>query len=966
MSGRIRHDKLDEARRLPELERNRAAEAQAELGVAPSGVPVRGGESVAGSSSRRRPPVRLPAVLARVERGPFVGRAAPLQRVLARWEEAARNHGGLVVLVGEPGIGKTRLAARIAVSAHAGGDVVLYGRADEESVSPYQPFVEALRHYAAHRPGLTDETGLPAVAAEELASLVPELGPRASPAAVRGRERRERSRHELFDAVVRLLLHAAESQRLLLVLEDLHFADVPTLLLLRQLLRRGAGSRLLVIATYSDLEADAGGRPSARVLADLRREAGMETIRLGGLRPSETAELVVAHLGRGSVDSALAQRLFDQTGGNPFFIEELLHTPDAAPTAPVAVPEGVKDVIGRRLDRLPPATLETLTLAAVLGSDFRLATLQAVAFDQPQDDLIASLEAAVAARLILEDPEEVDRFSFAHALVRQTLYERPIASRRLRLHRRVAVALEAAPLPVHPAELAHHFFQAREVGGAAKAIVYSLQAGEARRAAHAYEDAAAHYERALTALELVNRDDAAARCDVLLALGAARWQASEPDPRSTFVEAVELARRLASPERLARAALGAGGRFYAPGATDEAYIELLEEALAALEPGDSVLRVRLLARLAEQLVFAQPPERAGELAADAVGMARRLGEAAALAAALMGRHAALLHAEHAQERRRVGEQVLALAGELEARELGALGRHWLLYDLAETGELEEARRRHAELELVADELQQPLYRHAALTWRCVWAALAGRFEEAERIARESVRLAEHAGAPDAQAHFTAQLVAVRREQGRLHELLPEIERLAGAEPAASGWRSILPLAYLDAGDRTRARAAYDRALGGGTATIPRTMLWLTAMGSLAEAAAEFRDPDGGAQLYAELEPYADRLVQWSFTGNAGSVHRLLGRTAAVAGWQDRARAHFEAAVGRHAAMGAAPLLARTRCDYGELLLHGARAERPHARQLLHQAGVTARRLGMAGIAARASTDAATENSRCSS
>ena len=180
-----------------------------------------------------------------------------------------------------------------------------------------------------------------------------------------------------------------------------------------------------------------------------------------------------------------------------------------------------------------------------------------------------------------------------------------------------------------------------------------------------------------------------------------------------------------------------------------------------------MLRVRLLARLAEKLVFAQPPERAGELAAEAIGMARRLGEAGALAAALMGRHAALLHAEHAHERRRVGEQALALAGELGALELGALGRHWLLYDLAEMGELDEARRRQAELDQLADELQQPLYRHSSLAWRCVWAGLAGRFEEAERIARESVRLAEHAGAPDAQAHFTAQLVALRREQGRL-------------------------------------------------------------------------------------------------------------------------------------------------------------------------------------------------------
>jgi hypothetical protein len=889
-------------------------------------------------------------VLARLESRPFVGRAAALRRVSKLWEQLSTGHGGGVALAGEPGIGKTRLTARVAAGAHADGAVVLHGRADEESISPYQPFVEALRQYAAHRPRLVEETRLPTATAQELTGLIPELG--ATPSVAMSRQDRPRSRHELFDAIVRLLLHAAEAQRLLLVLDDLQWADPPTLSLLRQLVRRGAGSPLLVIVTYSDVDSNAAG-PLTQVLSELRREAGMETIRLEGLRRAEVVSLAAAHLGRRPIERAYTQRLFEQTGGNPFFIEELLHTPPAAPDERVTVPEGVKDVIGRRLDRLAPTTLDILTLAAVLGNDFRLEALQAVALDQRQDDVIAALEAAVAARVILEDPDEVDRFSFTHALVRETLYERPIASRRVRLHRRVAVSLEAAALPVHPAELAHHYFQAREVGGAQKAIVHGLRAAEASQAAHAYEDAEAHYERALTALEIVNRDDAAARCDVLLALGATRWRASENDPRSAFTEAVELARGLASSGRLARAVLGAGGRFYAPGDTDDPYIALLEEALAALEPGDSVLRVRLLARLAEKLVFVEPPGRAGELAAEAIDMARRLGEANGLAAALMGRHAALLHAEHTRERRMIGERALALAGELGELELGALGRHWLLYDLAEMGDLEEARRRQAELDQLAGELRQPLYRHSSLTWHCVWAGLAGRFGEAERIARESVRLAERAEAPDAQVHFTAQLVALRREQGRLHELVEEIEHLAGDEPAAAAWRGILPLAYLDAGDPTRAHAAYERALDGGTPGLPRTMLWLTTMASLAEAAAQLDDSDNAEQLYAALDPYADRLVQWSFTGNAGSVHRLLGRTAATAGWDDRARGHFEAALRRHSELDAAPLLARTRCDYGEFLLRGSRAEHPTARQYLREACLTARRLGMAGVAARA-------------
>ena len=925
-----------------------AAEATAALGV--RGLHPGAGASGAVEATVSAPPLPVPRELARAEQRPFVGRAEPLRRLRERWLESSRRHGSLVALGGEPGIGKTRLAARLAAEVHAEGCTVLYGRADEENVWPYQPFVEALRHYAAHRPRLADAPRLD-TATRLLGGLIPELGCPAAPAAVCFTDQ-EHDRQRLFEAVLQLLLHAAGECRLLVVLDDLHWADVPTIRLLRELARRAAGSPVLVVATYSDLETDASG-PLAQSLADLRRERLVDRVVLAGFDKPETAALVAARIGENAGDVALVERLCDQTGGNPFFIEELMHSLAEAPEAAASVPEGVKDIIGRRLVRLPPPALETLTLAAVLGTDFRFSTLRIVATELATDDLIASLEAAVAARLVVEDPAEIDRFSFAHALVRETLYERPITSRRLRLHRHVAEALEAAPLPVHPGELAYHYFQARHVGGAAKAVVHGLRAAEAALAVNAYEEAADQYERALAALEIVRGYDVAARCDVMLALGAARWQASRPDRTSTFTQAIELARGLSSPDRLARAALGAGGRFYAPGAVDRPEIELLDEALAGLPPGDSALRVRVLARQAENLVFAEPAARAGELANEARDMARRLGEPEPLAAALMGLHAALLHADHAKERRRLAAEALAVAGELRALEMSALGRHWLLYDLAELGVLDEARRRHGELELLAADLQQPLYRHSSLVWRCVLTALAGRFEEAERLACDSFALAERARAPDARTHFTAQLVALRREQGRLDELLPELERLTRDESTVGPWHGVLPLAYLDAGDQARARAAYDGALAGGVSAVPRTMFWLTTVASLAETAALVGDAQGGAQLHAALEPHADLLVQWSFTGNAGSVHRLLGRTAAVAEQRERAREHFEEALGRHAALGCGPLLARTRCDYGELLLTGTRADRRQARKLFSEAYTAARDFAMEGIASRA-------------
>ena len=404
-----------EQRRLDEaLEgiRSGSTEAAAPEATGPGGHERRAQHRVPPAVSEPRLP--LPRELARMEQRPFVGRATELQRLRERWSESSRGQGGLAALGGEPGIGKTRLAARFAAEVHSKDGNVLYGRADEDGVVPHQPFVETLRHYAAHRPRLTEEPGLETVT-RLLGALVPELGrPPGRPSA-------PHDRHQLFDAVVKLIVHAASERPLLLVLEDLHWANAPTVLLLRSLARRAAGSPVLVLATYRDLETDASS-PLAQALGDLRRDGLLDRVSLAGFDRSETAALVSAR-GSGQTDFALAERLCDETGGNPFFIEELMDSLADAPDSVAGVPEGIKDVIGRRLDRLPTPALETLTLAAVLGMDFRLSTLRLVAAELATDDLLAALEAAVAARLVIEDPEEVDRFSFAHALVRETLYD---------------------------------------------------------------------------------------------------------------------------------------------------------------------------------------------------------------------------------------------------------------------------------------------------------------------------------------------------------------------------------------------------------------------------------------------------------------------------------------------------------------------------------------------------------------
>ena len=862
----------------------------------------------------------LPLATAQMTGGAFVGRREHLQRLRTRWAQCQAGQSRLTLLVGEAGVGKSRLAAEFAEQVHADGGTVLYGRADEEALLPHQAFVEALRHLITHADSAL-ETALE-TEREILSRLLPDLasGPAEPDAAVQGAD--DAMRYRLFEAVAALLCAATSRAPVLLILDDLDWADKPTHLLLRHLLRHPQLTRLLVIGTVHS----SFGREHALVdlLTDLRRERRYDRLTLPGLDDAATQALVADRLGR-DVTPDFIRRLREQTEGNAFFIEETIRAlvehgvsdgepATAAALERIGVPEGVAQIVGRRISHLSPLAEDALTAACVVGRHFRLAIVARLVGEAPER-VMGALEESMASGLVFELPDSIDVFSFSHALVREALYGRLSVSRRVRLHHGVAEALEglARSESVNPAELAYHFLLARHFTGPGPARRYSIAAGARATELLAYEEAVEHYAQAAA---LFDDDDEAARCEVLLALGRAQWRAGHDGARHTFRTAADCAARRGDGDQLARAALGHSARYHESGYAGPSSHELLDEAIAAVGDGDSPRRVLLLSRLAGNVAFtAEQHERAERLSAEALAMARRLGEESLLVAALMARHATLLHVGHLDERLALSEEFMELcAGH---RELLVERCHWRLYDLLEHSDAGAALAEQPRLDLLARQLRQPQWRSIALGWRGLWAELAGDVADAERCAEECLRHGQRAGMKDALSTWVAKLLMLRHRQGRLDELASVVRRLVrGADVRKTGWRSAHGLILAETGDEAGAWSVYREELAGFAGALPQ--FWLTSTAMLSELCVRLGDADGARTLYAALAPYAHCNVVVAYSSCWGPVDRYLALLAATEGDEALRARHARAAIARTRAMSAPLLTAEIESHHGAL------------------------------------------------
>lgn len=892
----------------------------------------------------------------------FVGREREAATLRGAVDDVVAGRGRLVMLAGEPGIGKTRLADETAHYAAAKGVRVLWGRCWEGGGAPaFWPWIELIRE--SLDAGAWPEqipTGLkPGLA--RIAQMVPELRatlplpepllePVSELAVGHGARGPGQQRFRLFDAITRLFKGLAGSIPLMMVLDDLHAADEDSLVLLRFLGRELKQTRILVVATYREVEA----RQSASLLAEIGREG--ITIPLRGLSLVEVADFI-RHFAGLPAAQEMVSLLHQKTDGNPFFLDEIVRLliakhdfghADRA-TSGSSIPDSVRAAIRHRIEPFTDQTKSFLTIASLMGREFDLASLVAVS-EVPNEQVIESL-AEAAANAIIDEPVEVSgRYRFRHAIIAEVLRTDLGMIARAQLHQRVAAALErvhAGDLAPHLPQLAHHYIRTLSIGGAAKALEYSQLGAESARNQLAFAEAVRLYGMALRALAAMPQADEERRCQVLLAMGEAQAQGGSLDEaRHAFEQAAAVARRLRRPALLAQSALHASAWFGSFFTLDRSLMALLEEALDTTGDSDSAIRASLMATLAGERFWSGDREGGLALSEDAVAMAQRLGDPRALISALWVKSQIRWGPDNVEGRLASATEIAALAESVGDYQRALRAHEMRFTALLEIGDMHEVELETRAYEALAQRAGEQF--GIVERFQAAIALLRGDFEQAERGACELSKHAQRRQDPALLACAQALLVVLGEERGQLDPA--QIERAATAHsPAlAAQYRVIRALVHLASGRRAEAATALESLVRDNCAAIPRDWNWLDNMRGLSMLCVALRDTQQAAIVYELLLPYADRNITagWGDVAH-GSAALYLGSLARMLGRFDDAQAHLERALRFNQRMGARPSVARTQCEYGRLLLkRGHASDREKAIDLLRKSLATASALGM--------------------
>jgi len=885
----------------------------------------------------------LPAVLRSVPAVSYVGRVeerAAIEEAMVLARDGARQ---VLLLSGEPGIGKTRLSSYAAHRAHAEGFAVCWGACSEELAVPYEPWIEVCSQLVDHAPQELLERHCKRHGGE-LSRLVRALGERVEELPSPQTSDPETERYLLFSAVAGLLHEVAESAPVCVVLDDLHWADGQSVALLKHVVRTVEQGALQLIATYrdSDLGKD---HPLSAALADLRRIEGVQRIALHGLGADEVAQIMTVVAGYELDEDILqlAQEIAAETDGNPFFVGEVLRglwesgglAFDEASgrwsvdrSGGITLPESVREVIERRVERLGEEALEVLRIAAVVGPVFDVELLT-ISSDIEEGRLLDHLEAAVAASLLSESAERVGEFRFAHALINQTLYDGLGATRRARVHQRVAQALEelyGQDPGEHLAELALHWRLAAVSVDRAKAADYALRAGQRALESLAPAEAVKLFA---DAVELMGDLDSAERCQALIGLGEAQLQSGEAAYRETLLEASRIASALADAELAARAALAnnRGGVSSAFGEIDAERLAAINRAIELDDPPNRPRRARLLGIKALELEWDPDFGMRRALAEEAVSLARATEDARTLAEVLRNVEEAIRAPDTLAWRIGLAEELVGCAAEVGDPALRFSAHNFDFHTCFERGDLERAKLALEQQELIAHELDQPTINWLATAGTAGWELMHGDLVAGERLAERALQIGQEAGQPDAVFTYAAALTQAGVYQGRGGEVIEMMEQSVSAYPAIAAWRAGLAsvLCWLDR--RAEAAKILEQAASDRFDHIASNSATLSALVLYADAAV-LTDSSGPASiLYELIEPWADQVV-WNGLIGYGHARMWLGLLAACMGDHEQADQHLAFA-----------------CDFQEtngLLLWAARAHLGWAEALDGRGGDAAR------------------------
>jgi DNA-binding CsgD family transcriptional regulator/tetratricopeptide (TPR) repeat protein len=844
-------------------------------------------------------------------KGAFVGRAAELALLAERVSAARRGEAGVVLIGGEPGIGKTRLATEAAARAAATGMPCLRSRAvPDEGSPPYWLFRPLLRELT--------KTSLPnEFQRAHLIVIVPEPQPR--PPRLDGSEQR----FAVFESVREYLTDAAAETGLLVLFDDVQWADPPSLRLLRHLADGVAGSRLLLLITYRDTET--GGRDELTAfLAALARQDAVTRISLTGLTQDEVGLQLAAVTG-GAVTPEVAAAIGRRSRGNPFFVGELAQMIGAGPGV---LPDAVRDTVLVRLHGLSVACRDVLGVAAVLGAAVDPAAVAAVTGREPAA-VLAALDEAAAAGIVAAG-------SFGHDLIREVArLSRPTADR-LAVHARMADYLREQP-DVAPALVAYHLLESLPVGPADLAVTWARRAAEAAMSQLAWEDAVALYGRAL---QVRPGPESEERCRLLIGLARARLRGFDLSGGSATLRSAAEAARAAGD-----AALTGEVALVMEGYTDPGWValgkQLCDEALAGLPAADSPLRARLLAQRAAEATYHWEPE-AGPLSEQALAMAERLGDPRALRAALRARQVARGGPDGARERVSLGSRMLALGLADGDDEAIMWGRLWRVDAFAQLGRVSDASAELASLSPTVLRLRSP-----GPTWHLRRSELAlaygrGEFERARELAAECLRLAEH-GHENMLSLTSSVVVLLNAVTGVDEWLPPSLADFSWSPPFGMAMRALW---HLRLGRPEEARLFYQRDEVFAAAPGIRYLITYAMLGELAGA---LGDVEAASAVYQALLPYADLFVCGGagLTMLDGSVQRYLGLAALAVGRADDAVRHLRLAVTVNEREGLLACAAFATLDLARALAHRKRSgDVAEAEALAASAAAVASRLGM--------------------